>query len=150
MQTKTHTTLSELRIGDAFVFANRYPKTSEIWRVTARADKNGRVAVNQVDGVTKKLVHRYDDLKRASVRVVFIRHTVPVAGEECLIDDLKEGDIFYRVMKVGDTDVEMVDQLHEWELVKHGHMFSDVRRLDEAAGGKAGRVAKVVFVRHKS
>lgn len=138
MNKNETTTLSSLRIGDAFVFANRFKKTSDVWRVTARQDKAGRVAVNQVNPDTRQMVHKYDELKRASVRVVFLRHTVPVIGEECLLDDLVPGDRF----KMPD------DSVHTWILVRHGNQFSDVRRTDHVSCVKGGRAAKVIFVSH--
>lgn len=136
MQPKTLTTINQLRIGDSFVF----PKRVDPWRVTARADKNGRVAVNQWNAGTEKFIHKFDELIKGSKQVIFLRHTVPVPGEECLVDDLQPGDIFFR------PD----DVVHEYVLVKHGHQFSDVRRVDEAACIKAGRGAKIIFVRKAS
>jgi hypothetical protein len=134
MEPRTITTLDQLRIGDSFV----YRKRLDPWRVMAKADKSGRVAVNQV--VNGKTSWKHDELIRGKKQVMFLRHTVPVAGEECLVDDLKEGDVFFRPE----------DVVHEFELVKHGHAFSDVRRLDEASCVKAGRASKVIFVRPKN
>lgn len=136
MEAKTVTTLGELRIGDSFVYSL---SRGDVWRVMAMADKNKRVAVNQIDPRTRKPVWKHDELKKANKKVVFLRHTVPVAGEPCLIDDLVPGDIFKRPE----------DSVHEWMLVNHGHMFSDVRRTDEPACGKAGKMAQVIFLRHK-
>lgn len=133
MNPKTPTTLGQLRIGDSFV----YPKRVDPWRVTARADKNGKVAVNQWNAGTEKWIHKFDELKKQSTAVLFLRHTIPVPGEECMIDDLNPGDVFYR------PD----DVVHEYVMVKRGIQFSDVRRIDEAACIKAGVAAKVIFVR---
>lgn len=133
MTPKTTTTLNELRIGDSFV----YPKRVDPWRVTARADKSGRVAVNQWNAGTSSWIWKQDDLKKGKTKVVFLRHTVPVPQEECMIDDLQEGDVFIRPE----------DPIHEWILVRHGHIFSDVRKISEAAPSKAGKMARVIFVR---
>jgi hypothetical protein len=134
MERKTMTTLGELRIDDRFV----YPKRADAWCVTARADRKGRVAINQKkdDG---SLSHKYDDLKKASTPVLFLRHGSPLEGEECFISDLKAGDIFHK----------RDDVIHEYELKEKGHQFSKVRRLDEAAHIMAGNMATVVLVKRK-
>lgn len=136
MNPKTLTTLDQLRIGDSFVYRRR----TDPWRVMAMADKNGRVAVNQIHPEKRTPLWRYDDLKKGKTKVLFIRHTHPVAGEEFFIDDLVAGDIFKREA----TDV------HEWELMKHNVPFSDVRRLDQPSNGKAGMMTKIIFIRHKA
>jgi hypothetical protein len=137
MRPKTITTLKELRIGDSFVFTRGDRKTP--WRVTARADKSHRVSINMWDD-RGTWMHPYDDLKKGDTKVMFLRHTIPVVGEECFIEDLKEGDVFCRPE----------DIVHEYILVKRGIHFCDVRRVDEAAPVKAGRVARVIFIRPKS
>ena len=135
MNPKTTTTLAQLRLGDSFVF----PKRQDPWRVMARADKSGRVAINQISTADRKPLWKHDELKRGKTEVLFLRHTIPVPGEECLVDDLSEGDLFH-----------MPDEIiHEYQLVKHGHLFSDVRRTDQAYCVKGGRMAKVVFIKHK-
>lgn len=133
MQRKTLTTLKELRIGDSFVFV----KKDQPWRVMARADKSGKVAINQV--INYNPVHKYDELRKGNSQVIFLRHTIPVPGEECFIEDLVPGDVFHK------TD----DIIHEYVVVKRGENFWDVRRMDCAAPEKAGKLAAVVFVRHK-
>lgn len=135
MQQKTMTTLNQLRIGDSFVF----PRRTDVWRVMARADKKGRVAINQI--VNGRAIFAYDELKKGSKEVMFLRHTIPVPGEECFIEDLKEGDRFHM------TD----DIIHEWEIVQVGPtpQFVTIRRTDQPAPGKAGVLAKVVFISHK-
>jgi hypothetical protein len=132
MERKTMTTLGELRIGDSFTFLKR----ADVWNVTARADKKGKVAINQLDDNKKPLL-KYDELKKASTEVLFLRHTIPVPGEECFICDLNEGDIFYK------PD----DIIHDFEMVKRGHFFYEVRRLDQMASIRAGKMAVVIFVR---
>ncbi len=133
MDFKTITRLDQLRIGDSFVYINRV----DPWRVTARANKSGMVAVNQFNAGTRSFIHKYDELKRGTTAVMFLRHTQPVAGEQCLIDDLQEGSIFYRPE----------DLIHEYELVRLHYPFSDVRRLDHASPIKAGIFSKVIFLR---
>jgi hypothetical protein len=134
MERKTLTTLGELRIDDRFV----YPKRGDAWTVTARADRIGRVAINQKrdDG---SLVLKYDELKKASTQVIFLRHGSPLEGEECFICDLNTGDTFFK----------LDDVVHEYEMKEKGHHFSKVRRLDEAAHIMAGNMATVVLVKRK-
>jgi hypothetical protein len=136
MNHKTLTTLGQLRIGDSFVYKlNR----QDIWRVIAKADRSNRVAVNQI--FNGKPIHKYDELKRASTSVVFLRHTVPVQGEEIFIEDLKEGDVFHN----------LEDIIHEYVIEKTGNDYWLCRRLDQSApAGYWGRLTKVVFVRHKN
>lgn len=135
MKHKTVCRLDELRIGDSFV----YMKRTDPWRVIARADKSGRVAVNQV--VNGKLQWNHDELKRGKTIVTFLRHTVPVPGEECFLEDLVAGDVFQRPED---------DLLTEWVVVETGNDFWTVRKTTEAAPGKAGKFAKVIFLKHKS
>lgn len=140
MQSKTITTLDQLRIGDSFV----YLKRQDPWRVTARADKNGKVAVNQFNcqsGVDpKNQLYRHDNLVKGSRQVMFLRHTIPVPGEECLICDLEPGDVF---QIPGDT-------VHDYEIVHQSEAgFATIRRLDQAAPAKAGIHAKAIFIRKK-
>ncbi len=138
MISKTHTTLNQLRLGDSFIYLSRFgQRRTDPWRVMALQDKNGKVAVNQViDGKTN---YKFDELKKGLTKVMFLRHTIPLPNEECLLDDLKPGDEF----KMPDNT------FHTWLLVKHGHVFSDVRRTDEAFCVKGGRAAKVIFIKHK-
>ncbi len=136
MEPKTITRLKELCIGDSFV----YMKRVDPWRVMALADKSGRVAVNQINAADRKPIWKHDELKKGHTKVTFLRHTKPVPGQECLVDDLKEGDVFFL------PD----DIIHEWILVNHGHLFADMRRSDQShIGGKIGRATKVTFVKHK-
>lgn len=134
MNHKTVCRLDELRIGDSFV----YLKRADPWRVMARQDKSGRVAVNQV--VNGKPQWKHDELKRGKTTVMFLRHTKPVPGEECFLEDLAAGDKFQRL----DDDL-----LTEWVVEETGHDFWSVRKMTEAAPVKAGRLAKVIFLNHR-
>ena len=138
MQPKTQTTLNQLRIGDSYV----YPKRQDPWRVMARADKNGRVAVNQISVSDRKPIFKHDELKKGSTTVIFLRHTVPVPGEAILIESLAVGDIFHT------PD----DIIHEWEVTRTKHPGSwmvGIRRLDQAAGSYTNGLSTVVFIKHK-
>jgi hypothetical protein len=134
MQSKTLTTLGSLRLGDSFVFQRR----TDAWRVISRSVDGKWTFINQI--INGRQVYKHDEQKRSHVVVMFLRHTLPVPGEEIFLEDLQPGDVFQ----------QMDDVVHEWELISKGHDFYDVRRLDEPAPGKAGRLAKVVFVRHKT
>lgn len=134
MERRTMTTLGELRIGDRFV----YPKRGDAWHVTTKADRKGRVAVNQ-DKADGSLAHKYDDLKKATTPVLFLRHGKPLEGEECFISDLNAGDIFH----------QLDDIIHDYEMKEKGHHFSKVRRLDQAAHIMAGNMATVILVKRK-
>lgn len=133
MLHRTKTTLGALRIGDSFV----YIKGNVAWRVTARKDKKGKVAVNQFNG--KKQINKYDTLKKADTTVIFLQHTVAVPGELIFLENLEVGDVFKR----------KEDAVHEYVIEKKGIDFYDCRRLDEAAPIKGGRISEVIFVRHK-
>lgn len=139
MQPKTQTTLNQLRIGDAFTYIGMLGQVrKEPWRVTARQDKKGKVAVNQI-ATDRSFVYKYDELKKGTTKVMFLRHTQPLPGEECLLYDLQPGDQF----KIPDNP------FHTWVLERYGHAFYDIRRTDEAACVKGGMAAKVIFVKHK-
>jgi hypothetical protein len=139
MEFKTQTTLNQLRIGDSFTYIGMFgQKRTDPWRVMARADKSGKVAVNQV--VEGKTVYKYDELKKGTTKVLFLRHTIPLPGEVCLLDDLQPGDQFKMPG----------DEFDTWVVEKRGHLFFDVRRTTEAACSKGGRAAKVIFVKHKA
>lgn len=134
MNRNTPTTLGALRIGDRFTYGAR---RTDVWQVMARADTNGKVAVNIVEN--GKTLQRHDDLKKKDTKVIFLRHTVIQPGEECFLEDLAEGDFF----KINADDV------FEHVLVKKGAQFFDVRRTDCAACIKGGRLATVIFTRKK-
>jgi hypothetical protein len=133
MLRKTQTTLAALRIGDSFV----YPKGNVAWRVTARADRKGKVAVNQFRG--KEPINKYDTLKKKDTKVTFLQHTAPVPGELIFLENLEVGDIFKR----------KDDSVHEYVIEKKGHDFYDCRRLDQPTPIKGGRISEVIFIRHK-
>lgn len=91
MKTKTLTTLGELREGDRFTYLKRL----DVWQVMTVLPR-GKFEVNQVDPVTKRQRFKYHDVKSANTQVVFLRHTRPKPQEECFIEDLKPGDVFFK------------------------------------------------------
>lgn len=69
-----------------------YLLKSDVWQVMEHTDKHTKV--NQfIFG--ERQVHRYHIEKRKSTEVIFIRHTIPLIGEECMLCDLDNGDVFY-------------------------------------------------------
>lgn len=88
MQRNTVTTLGELRIGDRFHFLKRV----DVWEITGKTRSHNSINLPGLNGV---FINKYDDLKKSSTPVVFMRHTIPEPGEECIFSDLKYGDIFH-------------------------------------------------------
>ncbi|MFL5811411.1 MAG: hypothetical protein ACJ749_17945 [Flavisolibacter sp.] len=89
MERNTLTTLGLLRIGDRFT----YPKRVDVWQVMSKT--SNQVFVNQISPFKNATIHQYDEMKRASTQIKFIRHTKPLPGEEVLVKDLTEGDMFH-------------------------------------------------------
>ncbi len=134
MEHTTITTLGQLRKGDSFLFMKGDRKT--VRRVTVPVNQKNMVAINIP--IPGGWFNRYDDMKRARTEVMFLRHTIPLPGEECFMEDLKPGDVFFRPE----------DIIHEYVVQETGSDFWTVRKMCEAAPIKAGRLSKVIFVRH--
>ena len=88
MKRKTVTTLSELHEGDRYIYKNK----SEIFEVMKK-DGN-HIEVNEI--VNEKPIYKYNVKKNGKTAVVFLRHTKPLPGEECFIEDLHPGDVFWK------------------------------------------------------
>lgn len=130
MQDKTKTTLGELRNGDSFTYLNK----KDVWR---KIDSNHKwVMVNQVNATTKQLIHVQHQLKRKDTDVVFLRHTVPVPGEICFVEDLKEGDIF-----------KSIEHNQEFIVTKPAYPFYTVVN-NNGQEAKAGNLLQVIFIKH--
>lgn len=88
MQRNTITTLAQLRKGDRFTFTGK----EEVWQKTGCYGSN--VTYNKfTDGGIAIL--KYDEKKADKTSCRFVRHTVPLPGEDCLVQDLKQGDVFF-------------------------------------------------------
>jgi len=87
MNRNTLTTLGALRVGDRF----HYLKRVDVWQVTSQTRTHTSVNLPGLNG----FVHKFDELKKASTQVVFLRHTIPQPGEQCLLRDLNPGDVFH-------------------------------------------------------
>jgi hypothetical protein len=135
MNKKTITQLNQLREGDRFVYKNR----ADVWEVMKM--EGTHIEVNQVlDG---KPVFRYNTKKPGHSTVMFLRHTKPLPGEKCFIEDLNEGDVFLK------SD----DVINEYEIVTKGKQFSKVKKVydkDCEAPEMAGIIAEVILVRRKA
>jgi hypothetical protein len=137
MQRNTKTVLEFLRIGDRF-YKNGDNKKRIMEVHTKQPFKTIVIDPNMIEQYRLKMAL----LKRNDIAVVFIRHTKPLPGDECFIEDLVEGDIF-RKPSFG----HLVD---EYKLIAPGHDFYDVAPIgDTLLMEKAGRLATVIFVRHK-
>jgi hypothetical protein len=93
MQHRTLTTLSSLRVGDIFKLPGKDEKY--IVRQQGKTHTHVNIPLPMGPGMGYTGYNKYDDLVKCNKQVVFLRHTVPVAGETCLLSDLKEGDVFH-------------------------------------------------------
>jgi hypothetical protein len=104
MQKKTITSLGELRTGDRFTYS---VKRLDVWQVMEK--KGNHIEVNQMlPGGLPRL--KYNEKKNSKTSVVFLRHTDPLPGEECFIEDLKIGDVFFRPNDII-TEYEMLGKM---------------------------------------
>jgi hypothetical protein len=135
MNKRTITQLNQLREGDRFVYKNRV----DVWEIMKM--EGNHIEVNQVlDG---KPVFRFNTKKPGHVTVMFLRHTKPLPGEKCFIEDLNEGDVF----------LKSHDVIEEYEIVAKGNQFSKVKKVFDKgceAPEMAGMVAEVILVRRKA
>lgn len=133
MQRKTLTTLNQLRKGDVFVFL----KKDQPWRVTGRTDNNRQVTINQF--INGNPIYKYDEMKSGSMQIIFMRHTIPLPGEECYVEDLQPGDVLHK------TD----DIINEYEVKERGDIWSTLRCLQSDKAEMAGKHLTVVFIKHR-
>ena len=133
MQRLTQTTAGELRIGDRFV---KTGKDQTVWQVLSIGTKSA--VINQVTEQGHKLL-KFDELLKVSTRVKFLRHTIVLPQEECFIQDLKPGDVFCK----------RDDLVNEYVIEEPGQQFYKVRLTSEATCEYAGKLASVIFIRHK-
>jgi hypothetical protein len=134
MERKSIQLLEKLRKGDRFT----YLKRADVWQVMLK--EGNHIEVNQIVG--GKPHNKFNDKKSGSTRVMFLRHTIPVSGEVCFIEDLQEGDVFWK----------QDDVVTEYLVVTKGHDYYKVRRVHDKACAfpeMAGRLAQIVFVRNK-
>lgn len=134
MKRRTTTTLDYLRIGDRFTLG---PNKTEVWEVVQRFGNNIEVNQREAHGKWKL---KFNAIKKGGTSVYFLRHTMPFNGDECFIEDLKVGDVFWK------PDNVMI----EYIVVDKGHEFSKVRKMYDKQCEEpemAGRLCSVFFVR---
>jgi outer membrane lipoprotein-sorting protein len=85
MERNTLTTFGQLRIGDRFYATGDKSKTA--YEVT------GPKKYNHIMNGKKSWM--YDKDVKEDRLVMFLRHTVPIHGEQCMVEDLKRNHIFY-------------------------------------------------------
>jgi hypothetical protein len=104
MQRNIITELGKLHEGDRFAYLKRV----DPWIVM---DTRGtKVAVNQLDPDGSR-IHKYDDFKSPGIQVRFLRHTKPLPQEECIVNDLQPGDVFFENSNV----------VREWKVIKQDY-----------------------------
>jgi hypothetical protein len=140
MERNTQTMIGQLRKGDRFV----YKRTrTDVWEVMTPLDSKGKVAVNQLTESGHR-VRKYDELVKGKKPVVFLRHTVPVSGEDIFLSDLKRGDVF-----LSPPD-ENGDQ-HEYLVVETGNgptgTFCKVWKKDAPTHTYAPMLSTVTYLR---
>jgi hypothetical protein len=90
MERKTMAAIEKLREGDRFTYG---PKRLDVWQVML---KNGKhIEVNQPLPNGKSAL-KFNEKVNPKKTVMFLRHTKPMPGEECFIEDIESGDIFYK------------------------------------------------------
>lgn len=119
MKRNTLTSINQLRFGDRF----RNPKNVDVWEVVTVTDKV--VTVNQ-PGLGGVFMHLHHEMRKGTTEVIFLRHTKPLPGEECLVQDLQVGDVFHK------TD----DIITEYTLTKPDFKIKYWHRYAIAANGE--------------
>lgn len=91
MERNTMTTVDKLRIGDRFYRASDKNKT--MWtKVEAPVKKTFFQTYRHH---ARKDGDKYAIDVRSDLQVVFMRHTIPLPGEEWLLNELRVGDVFF-------------------------------------------------------
>lgn len=127
--------LSELRIGDSFLF---HLDSNDVWMVRRQVGLSTRI--NQRMRSDMKWKHEEDQMEWGDTEVWFLRHTMPLPGEECYVEDLKPGDKFM-LQKEADQAVEAM-------ILEKGYEFDKFQVFGSGETGRIGRLTKVKFVNH--
>ncbi len=91
MKRNTATNFGELRQGDRFYFAGDSKKIA--YQVTdEKFFKKSSYNLISDQGIS---AWPYDKEAPNDKGVVFLRHTIPQLGEECVLKDLSDGDVFH-------------------------------------------------------
>jgi hypothetical protein len=126
MQWRTLTRLSELRVGDIF----HYPKQEEKFQVTDQT--RSHTSINKPD-FNGGFISKYDEMVKNTKQVIFLRHTRPEPGEQCLVQDLRPGEVFHTLS----------DVITEYEKDINGKIV----RTDSQEAPVMKKEDRVVFVR---
>lgn len=137
--------LGDLREGDSFIF--QLNDDAEIYRVVGSKEYSCTVTVNKLMRSDMKSINE-DEEAWADTMVYFIRHTIPVVGQDCFIEDLAPGDKFQ--LFVPDATSESGGNLILCEIMEKGFDFDRFRRIDTGDVGRIGRLTKVVFIGHRT
>ena len=141
MERNTQTTLAELRVGDRFVFVGRVDK----WQVTQQELKYSLI---NAPGLGGKLIYSHDKKEKNTKVVVFLRHTMPLPGEKCLLEDLKNGDTFYEdgIPEAHYSIMKSRDRLKYWQYMATNLQTGKLCFFDQGAEITfVGRVQEVIL-----
>jgi hypothetical protein len=90
MKRNTPTFTGELRPGDKFYFQKNGDRA--VFEVMNQWSTWTEINVRYPNGT---VMYPQNLRKKKNVPVVFLRHTLPVPGEDINIEDLKEGDVIF-------------------------------------------------------
>jgi hypothetical protein len=131
MQRNTITTLGELRTGDRFCFVMK----DEVWQVTGFT--RTQVTINKFTSHGTQ-IFKHDEMKLKKTAVRFLRHTMPLAGEDCFIEDLNVGDVFcFNESIVDEYQVVSIDK---------DNLLVSVMNTDRTKNRAINYQTRVVFV----
>ncbi|MGQ0738266.1 MAG: hypothetical protein ACT4OJ_04330 [Bacteroidota bacterium] len=124
----------DLRIGDSFIL--KLIKNAKVWRIVKHSP-GSITAYHYMRSDMRKTgepVYIHPD-----TTVYFIRHTIPLPGEECFVEDLKPNDII-TIPELGDK---------KWYIQHKGYDFDIMQELEGDKEGRIGRLAKVIYLGNK-
>lgn len=139
------TTIKQLRIGDAFIF--ELSETADVFRLMEKKDYSESVRIQKYFRSDVAPIDK-EEYSFASTRVYFVRHTVPVPGEDIYIEDLAPGDKFQ--LYIPNTKPETGGSNVYCEIIEKGYEFDRFRRIDTGDVGRIGRLTKVIFISHRT
>lgn len=161
------TTIRQLRIGDAFIF--ELSENADVYRLLEKKELSESVRIQKYFRSDVAPIDK-EEYSFAGTRVYFVRHTIPVPGEDIYVEDLAPGDKFQlyipNTKKVEQNPEVMVErfpaeQYQEkytakggtmvfCEIMEKGFEFDKFRRIDTGDVGRIGRLTKVIFISHRA
>lgn len=103
MQRNTPTNIARLRKGDRFYFIS--DKKKGIHEVTGFS--KGKVNYNKINGFKHQWF--WDRTINENKEVIFLRHTIIQQGDQCFVQDLEIGDVFYMPGNI-DAELEVLEK----------------------------------------